>query len=86
MTHDFPDRPYAHLSSIEERMDRHFEGPVDIVVAGDTHVPVVVQWDEVLIINSGSPTFPRNLQTQLGTIGFLDLRNGNVDAWLEQLH
>jgi len=86
MTHDFPDRPYAHLSSIEERMDRHFEGPVDIVVAGDTHVPVVVQWDGVLIVNSGSPTFPRNLQTQLGTIGFLDLRNGKVDAWLEQLH
>ena len=86
MTHDFPDRPYAHLASIEERMDRHFGGPVDIVIAGDTHVPVVVEWDGVLIINSGSPTFPRNLQTQLGTVAFLDLRDGKLDAWIEQLH
>ena len=67
-------------------MDRHFGGSVDIVIAGDTHLPVVVEWDGVLIINSGSPTFPRNLQTQLGTVAFLDLRDGKLDAWIEQLH
>ena len=44
MTHDFPDRPYARTATLEERMDRHFGGPVDIVVAGDTHVPVVTKW------------------------------------------
>jgi hypothetical protein len=86
MTHDFPDRPYARTATLEERMERHFGGPVDIVVAGDTHVPVVTEWDGVLIVNSGSPTFPRNLNTQLGTIGFLQIRDREVEAWIEQLH
>ena len=85
MTHDF-----THLSmrdsTIEQRMERHFGGPVHIVVAGDTHVPLVTPTEGVLIVNSGSPTYPRNLQTQLGTIGFLELRGGRVDAWIEQLH
>ena len=86
MTHDFPDRPYARTATLQERMDRHFGGPVDIVVAGDTHVPVVNTWEDVLIVNSGSPTFPRNLNTQLGTVGFMQFRGREVDAWIEQLH
>jgi putative phosphoesterase len=86
MTHDFPDRPYARTAGLEERMDRHFGGPVDVVVAGDTHVPVVTEWDGVLIVNSGSPTFPRNLNTQLGTVGFLQFHGADIDAWIEQLH
>jgi uncharacterized protein len=86
MTHDFPDQPHPYGAGIEERMRRHFGGRVDIVVAGDTHVPIVVQRDGVLIVNSGSPMFPRNLQTQLGTVGFLELRGGRVEAWIEQLH
>jgi hypothetical protein len=87
MTHDFPEEPYPGGATHEERMQRHFEGPVDIVVAGDTHVPGVTRSPAgVLIVNSGSPTYPRNLQTQLGTVGFLDIRGGQVDAWIEQLH
>ena len=84
MTHDFLsiDLPGA---TIEERMQRHFEGAVHIVVAGDTHVPVVETLHGVLIINSGSPTYPRNLNTQLGTIGFLEIADGRVNAWIEQL-
>jgi uncharacterized protein len=86
MTHDFPDRPYPGFTSLEERMRRHFGGPVDVVIAGDTHVPTVTRWDGALIVNSGSPTYPRNRQTQLGTVGFLEIRDGEVDAWIEQLH
>ena len=84
MTHDFLnfDLPGA---TIEERMQRHFEGAVHIVVAGDTHVPLVQTLHGVLIVNSGSPTYPRNLNTQLGTIGFLEIAEGRVDAWIEQL-
>ncbi|MEZ4501858.1 MAG: metallophosphoesterase family protein [Dehalococcoidia bacterium] len=85
MTHDFP-----HLdlpgSPMEARMQRHFGGPVNVVVAGDTHVPVVQLLHGVLVVNSGSPTYPRNLNTQLGTVGFLEVRNGRVDAWIEQLY
>ncbi|MPZ98238.1 MAG: YfcE family phosphodiesterase [Dehalococcoidia bacterium] len=86
MTHDFPHEPYVG-ADLNHRMERHFEGRVDVVVAGDTHVPVVAHWEDVLVVNSGSPMFPRNLQTQLGTIGFLEVRGGAVvDAWIEQLH
>ncbi|MDA0351437.1 MAG: YfcE family phosphodiesterase [Chloroflexi bacterium] len=86
MTHAFPEFPYLGSMSLDDAMQRYFEGPVDIVVAGDTHVPHVTWREDVLIVNSGSPTYPRNLQTQLGTIGFLEIRNGGVDAWIEQLH
>lgn len=85
MTHDF-----SHLdlpsSTFEERMQRHWDGPVNVVVGGDTHVPLVVTSYGVLIVNSGSPMYPRNLQTQLGTVGFMEIRKGRVDAWIEQLH
>jgi hypothetical protein len=87
MTHAFPERPYGqYLSNLDEQMARHFGGPVDVVVAGDTHVPVVTEWDGVMIVNSGSPTFPHNLNTQLGTVGFLQIRGGDAEAWIEQLH
>lgn len=86
MTHDFPDRPMPGVFTLEERMERHFGGRMHIVVAGDTHTPLVKTWHGTIIVNSGSPMLPRNLLTQLGTIGFLDIRHGRVDAWLEQLH
>ena len=86
MTHAFPELPHLSWIPIPEAMERKFNGPVDIVVGGDTHVPHVTWNDGVLIINSGSPTYPRNLQTQLGTVGFLDIRGSNIDAWIEQLH
>ncbi len=86
MTHDFPDRPLNGAASLEERMQRHFGGRMEVVVAGDTHTPLVRMWEGTLVVNSGSPTFPRNLNTQLGTVGFLDIREGVVDAWIEQLH
>ncbi len=86
MTHDFPDRPILNSASLEERMERHFGGRVHIVVAGDTHTPLVRMWQGTLVVNSGSPTYPRNLNTQLGTVGFMAIRDGVVDAWVEQLH
>ncbi len=46
---------------------------LDVVVYGDTHVQRIDVIGPVLCVNPGSPTYPRNLQTQLGTIGFLDL-------------
>lgn len=86
MTHDFPDRPIQGSITLEERMQRHFGGRVHVVVAGDTHVPLVKMWQGTLIVNSGSPMFPRNLTTQLGTVGYMDIRDGRIDAWIEQLH
>ncbi len=46
---------------------------LDVVVYGDTHVQRIDVIGRVLCVNPGSPTYPHNLETQLGTIGFLDL-------------
>jgi hypothetical protein len=37
-------------------------------------------------VNPGSPTFPHNLQVQYGTIGFLEINNGSVDASIWRLN
>ncbi len=68
--------------------DRH----ADIVIYGDTHYEHVEVMQGTLVINPGSPTFPRNLSSRLGHIGLLtlerdrppeveivDLSNGHVD-------
>jgi predicted phosphodiesterase len=46
---------------------------LDVVVYGDTHVQRIDVIGPTLTVNPGSPTYPHNLETQLGTIGFLDL-------------
>ena len=97
MTHAFPEQEIPGSATTPERMARHFGGPVDVVVAGDTHVPGVWRWTPsdrgeddatavVTIVNSGSPTFPWNLSTQLGTVGFLRVHAPGFEAWIEQLH
>jgi len=86
MTHAFPELPYSGSMPLDAAMERCWGGSVDVLVAGDTHVPHVTLREGVLIVNSGSPTYPRNLQTQLGTVGFLRIQNGQPEAWIEQLH
>ena len=59
---------------------------LDVLIYGDTHVEAIDHLDGVLCVNPGSPTFPRNLATQLGTIGFLDIDEaGKPEASIWQL-
>jgi len=81
-------RGVKHLRAEGTRLRGALRGllvPVDIVVAGDTHVPEILRLKGVLIVNSGSPVYPRNLERRLGTIGFLEIERGRVKAWTEQL-
>ena len=59
-----------------------FGRPVDVVLFGDTHEELVCSWDEVLIINPGSPTYPgrRHKRGTLGTVGMLEIQTGGVTA------
>jgi putative phosphoesterase len=66
-------------------MEHHFGGRVDVLVHGDTHVTQVEEMRGVLLVNPGSPTFPRNLTRRLGTVGFLEVDDGAVRAWIHQL-
>lgn len=62
-----------------------FGGRVDVFVHGDTHVEGVEEVRGVLLVNPGSPTFPRNLTRRPGTLGFLEIADGAARAWIQQL-
>jgi len=71
--------------SLERAFKLSLGAEVDIVVCGDTHVPMVARDGGVLIVNPGSPTYPFNLQRQLGTLGILNVADGLTTASILQL-
>ena len=85
LTHDLSLPEWPPRRTLHTVMDHYFGGPQHILVHGDTHVASVETLRGVLLINPGSPMYPRNLDTRLGTIGFLELDGGRAHAWLEQL-
>ena len=87
LTHSFIFDPRLGIS-VDNQMKEKFGQDVDIVVAGDTHVPVVQSIsDSSFIINSGSALLPYNFNPQLGTIGFIEfIGSKDFDMWIEVLH
>jgi uncharacterized protein len=59
-------RPMAELQQL-------FPAPVQIMIAGDTHYEVLEYREGVVVLNSGSPTFPHHKDLRLGTVGLLEL-------------
>jgi len=70
--------------TFEQIMAREFGKKVDILIFGDTHLPMVAKKDGVLLVNPGSPTVPRGLLT-LGTVGILEITGNTVEASIIQL-
>jgi putative phosphoesterase len=66
-------RPVAQLQQL-------FPTPVDIMVAGDTHQERLEYRDGVVLLNSGSPTFPQHKDLRLGTVGLLELTPNRLRA------
>jgi putative phosphoesterase len=85
LVHDATLPEWPPHRTLETIMHHHFGGRVDVLVHGDTHVPEVAEMRGVLLVNPGSPTFPRNLTRRLGTIGFLEVDGGIARAWIHQL-
>ncbi|HEY32182.1 MAG TPA: metallophosphoesterase family protein [Dehalococcoidia bacterium] len=56
----------------------------DVVVYGHSHRSAMETVDGTLRINPGSPTFPL-YNHQIGTVGFLDIKDGKVEARIVQL-
>lgn len=78
--------PAFGLYTLERALDRHFgHMDLDVLVYGDTHVEAIDTLHGILCVNPGSPTFPRNHTTRLGTIGFLDVVDGRPEASIWQL-
>ncbi len=85
MVHDATLPEWPPHRTLETIMEHYFGGPVDVFVHGDTHVEEIVEVRGVLMINPGSPTYPRNLTRRPGTLAFLDIGEGYARAWLHQL-
>lgn len=62
------------------KMRRLFPSPVDIMVGGHTHQEVLYEREGVVIMNTGSITFPRHKELRLGGVGLLELKPGNLHA------
>ena len=66
-------RPMAELQQL-------FPTPVQIMIAGDTHYEVLEHREGIVVLNSGSPTFPHHKDLRLGTVGLLELAPGTLHA------
>ena len=86
LTHHLP-VPELSFYSVADAIERHFgaDEQLDVCVYGDTHVHRIDTLSDVLCVNPGSPTFPRNLSAQFGTVGYLDIADGVATPSLWQL-
>ena len=86
LTHDLPIPEYPPRLTVERWKERRFaSGAIDVLVYGDSHVERIDVVGSTLCVNPGSPTYPHNHNTQLGTIGYLEIEDGLVRASLWQL-
>lgn len=86
MTHDLPIPEYPPHLTLERALLRNFgTTDIDVAIYGHSHVEAIDVIGKTLCVNPGSPTYPHNLDTQLGTIGFLDIVDGKPEASIWQL-
>ena len=86
LAHDLPIPEYPPHRTLRPELEALF-GTTDlhVLVHGHTHVEAIDLVDGMLCLNPGSPTYPHNLETQLGTIAFLDVDDGRASAGVWQL-
>ena len=58
--------------------------PPDVVVFGHTHFAEIEEYKGVMLVNPGSPTMPSYIP-KLGSVGFLAIKDGKVEARLVNL-
>jgi predicted phosphodiesterase len=86
LVHEIPIPEYPPHLTVERAMNRYFgRTDLDVLIYGDNHVEAVDHINGTLCVNPGSPTYPHNLNTQLGTIGFLEISGGQAEATIWQL-
>ena len=86
MIHDFPSPAYRPAEVVLQRAEQRFpDAAPDVIVYGHTHIEGIHRLGDLLCVNPGSPTLPHNKSLRLGTIGFLNVNDGEVSAELWQL-
>ena len=86
LTHDLAHAEGRPSEAVTQLLTRRFGGPVDIAVSGHTHVPMV--WglaDGTALVNPGSPTMPYGYLGIAGTVGFIDVADGEFDVTILDL-
>ena len=63
-----------------EDLQQLFPTPVEIMIAGDTHQELLEYREGVVLLNSGSPTFPQHKDLRLGTVAILELGPDTLHA------
>ena len=66
-------------ASLATALQSVFNSPVDIVIFGHTHYPVVEEFQEILMVNPGSPSLPKQIR-RLGQVAIMELDSSGKSA------
>ncbi len=69
---------------LSDDLERIFHARVNIVVFGDSHFAVAESRDDILFLNPGSPSLPRQV-VRLGSVAILELTPGRKHAEIVEL-
>ena len=58
-----------------EDLQKLFPKPVNIMISGHTHQERLEYREGIILINSGSITFPQHKEVRLGTVGILEIES-----------
>lgn len=73
LAHALPTPDETSEQVFANAMERHFGGPVDVLVMGHSHLEAIVRFGNTLVVNPGSATLPRNLVDVPGTVAILEI-------------
>ena len=74
--------PYDQSKSLSDLDAYH--SAADILVFGHSHIPRIDYYQNLLLVNPGSPTLP-NYAPRLGTVAILNIVDGKAVATIQQL-
>lgn len=69
---------------LADDLERIFHARINIVVFGDSHFAVAESRDDILFLNPGSPTLPKQIR-RLGSVAILELGPGRKHAEIVEL-
>ncbi|HKV55640.1 MAG TPA: metallophosphoesterase family protein [Candidatus Binataceae bacterium] len=78
LAHALPTPDETSERVFQNAMERHFGGPVDVLVMGHSHLEGIMRFGRTLVVNPGSATLPRNLVDVPGTVAILEIAPGGL--------
>ena len=85
MIHRFPSPECKTSEDIFRYVDRHFDQRPKVLVYGHTHLEGMFHVEDMLCVNPGSPTLPRNQSLRFGTIGLLEIHEEHIESTIFQI-